>query len=157
MKSILLPLVPLLLAIRCAEAGTADGNGALALAGLVARVSPEIGGLKQGTLAKLIDGRSNFTFPAGQTIVITAQSVRCRASTVDIKSHSCELKFATHLAMLKGRPAHELFATILEIGVPPDGAAGSTFAAVSNLHCLVDPNEVKHSTGGGANCRYDPF
>jgi hypothetical protein len=43
-----------------------------------------------------------------------------------------------------------------EIGVPADGAAGSTFEAVSNLKCTIDPNQVKQKSGGGAHCDYAP-
>jgi hypothetical protein len=72
----LLPLALWLLAIGSAKAGAVDGNGAWVLASLVATVSPDIGGPKKGIMAKLIDGRSKFRFPAGETIAIEAQSIR---------------------------------------------------------------------------------
>ena len=96
-------------------------------------------------LRQLLDGRAKFAFPAGKTICVQAGKLTCRASNVDLKSYSCALK---------GRRAHELYATLAEIGVAPDGAAGSTFEAVSNLKCTIDPGAVKQSSGGGANCDY---
>jgi hypothetical protein len=42
------------------------------------------------------------------------------------------------------------------VGVPQESAAGSTFVAVSNLDCTIDPGEVKQKAGGGAHCTYDP-
>ena len=75
---------------------------------------------------------------------------------MDIASHSCDLSFGGQVISLPGRSAHELFATLAEIGVEPDGAAGSVFEAVSNLKCTVDPNQVKQKAGGGAECQYAP-
>jgi hypothetical protein len=137
-----------------AAAGTVNGNGALALAALVGNVSPYVSATKKRVLSKLLDGHSNFSFPSGHTISVNAKRVNCRASNVDIKSHSCELKFGTHNVALHGRRAHEVFATMAEIGVPSEGAAGSIYEALSNLHCTIDPNEVKQNSGGGAHCHY---
>jgi hypothetical protein len=105
---------------------------------------------------KLLDGNTEFSFPAGKTITVAAEKVTCRAGNVDIASHSCDLSFGSQVVSLKGRSAHELFATLAEIGVPPDGAAGSIFEAVSNLKCTIHPNEVKQKAGGGAECQYAP-
>jgi hypothetical protein len=157
MKSITLLLIPLLFANHAAAAGTVDGNGALALAALVGKVSPLVSAPKKRVLTKLLDGHANFSFPSGQTVSVEAEQLSCRASNVDIKSHSCELKFGNHNVVLRGTRAHELFATVAEVGVPPDGAAGSIFEAVSNLSCTIDPNEVKQNSGGGAHCQYDPL
>ena len=71
-------------------------------------------------------------YPAGHTILVKADSVVCRASNVDISAHSCQLKFgARSRATWRAARAHELYATIAEIGVRPDGAAGSVFEALS--------------------------
>jgi hypothetical protein len=40
---------------------------------------------------------------------------------VDIASHSCDLSFGGQVVSLTGRSAHELFATLEESGVEPDG------------------------------------
>jgi hypothetical protein len=137
-------------------AGTTSGSGALALAGLVGNLSPSLGAVEKSGLMKLLDGKTDFSFPAGKTITVGAEKVTCRAGNVDITSHSCDLSFGGQVMSLTGRNAHELFATLAEIGVEPDGAAGSVFEAVSNLKCTIDPNEVKQKSGGGAECHYAP-
>lgn len=156
MTTVRVLLISLLLATPAA-AGTVNGNGALALASLVGTVSPNVSATKRRVLSKLLDGHANFIFPAGHTISVAAKQVSCRASNVDIKSHSCELKFGPHTVTLRGRQAHEVFATLAEVGVPAEGAAGSIYEALSNLHCTIDPNEVKQNSGGGAHCHYTPF
>ena len=135
-------------------AETADGSGALALAALVAQTSPLLGPVPKQLLAKLLDGDSKVSFPAGQTISVIADKLTCKASNVDITLHACELVFGTRTMKLSGRSAHELYATLAEIGVPPDGAAGSVYEAVTQLACTVDPNEIKQMSGGGAHCDY---
>jgi hypothetical protein len=139
-----------------ASAETADGSGALALAALVGETSPVLGASDKAVLAKFLNGQTNITYPTGQTIAVAAGKVACRAGNVDLTSHSCELAFDSKTVMLSGRRAHELYATLAEIGVAPDGAAGSTFEALSNLKCTIDPSEVKQKSGGGAHCDYSP-
>jgi hypothetical protein len=139
-----------------ASAETADGSGALALAALVGETSPVLGASDKAVLAKFLNGQTNITYPTGQTIAVAADKVACRAGNVDLTSHSCELAFDSKTVMLSGRRAHELYATLAEIGVAPDGAAGSTFEALSNLKCTIDPNEVKQKSGGEAHCDYSP-
>ena len=138
----LLLLMGLLLAPRAASAETVDGSGALALAGLLGIVSPLLGAQEKDVLNKLLDGKADFTFPKGKTISVVAARVACKASNVDIKSHSCNLSFGKQNVALKGRAAHELYATLIEIGVPPDAGAGSVFEAIGKLDCKIDPNEV---------------
>jgi hypothetical protein len=159
MKSIrllLLMALTSLIAPRAASAATVDGSGALALAALVGGNSPLLSAPEKDVLTKFLDGQANVSFPAGQTISVMAQKLSCRASNVDITSHSCALTFGSKDVTLKGRRAHELFATLAEIGVSPDGAAGSVFEAVAKLKCTIDPNEVKQNSGGGAHCDYAP-
>lgn len=150
----LLLLVGLLLAPGAASAEAADGSGALALAGLVGIVSPLLGAQEKDVLNKLLDGKADFTFPKGKTILVVAAKLTCKASNVDIKSHSCDLGFGKQDVALKGRAAHELYATLIEIGVPPDAGAGSVFEAIGKLDCKIDPNEVIENAGGGAHCDY---
>jgi hypothetical protein len=130
----------------------ANGSGALALAALVGNVAPSLGAAEKSALMKLLDGKTDFSFPAGKAATVAAQKITCRAGNVDITSHSCDLTFGGQVVSLKGRSAHELFATLAEIGVQPDGAAGSLL----NLKCTIDPNEVKQKSGGGAECQYAP-
>ena len=153
MKSVAVLLTSLLLA-NPAAAGTVNGSGALALAALVGNVSPNVSATKKRVLSKLLNDHANFSFASGHTISVVAKKVSCRASNVDIKSHSCEFKFGTHNVVLHGRRAHEVFATMAEVGVPSEGAAGSIYEALTNLRCTIDPNEVKQNSGGGARCHY---
>jgi hypothetical protein len=86
---------------------------------------------------------ANVRYAPNKKITLTAGGVNCRASNVDITLHSCDLTFEAKKVATHGRKAHELYATLAEMGVPPDGAAGSIFEAVSNLDCTIDPGEVK--------------
>jgi hypothetical protein len=153
-RSSLLILSAMLIAPGPALAGTADGSGALALAALVGQISPLLGAPEKDVLSKLLNGEADFGFPKGKTISVEAAKVSCRASNVDIKSHSCELSFGAQTVTLKGRAAHELYATLIEIGVPPDAGAGSVFEALAKLDCKIDPGEVTANAGGGAHCNY---
>jgi hypothetical protein len=114
-------LLSLLFANNPALAGTSSGSGALALAALVGNVSPSLGAVEKSGLMKLLDGKTDFSFPAGTTITVAAEKVTCRAGNVDIASHSCDLSFGGQVVSLTGRSAHELFATLEESGVEPDG------------------------------------
>lgn len=139
-----------------ALAESADGNGALALAALVAENSPLLGATDKAVLAKFLNGQTNVAYPAGETTLVSADKITCRASNVDITEHSCDLAFGKKTVMLMGRRAHELYTTLAEIGVQAEGAAGSSFAALSDLKCAINPSEVEDKSGGGAHCDYSP-
>jgi hypothetical protein len=139
-----------------ALAESADGNGALALAALVAENSPLLGATDKAVLAKFLNGQTNVAYPAGETTLVSADKIACRASNVDITEHSCDLAFGKKTVMLMGRRAHELYTTLAEIGVQAEGAAGSSFAALSDLKCAINPSEVEDKSGGGAHCDYSP-
>ncbi len=156
MKPIAFLTIPLLLANNAAFAGSIDGNGALALAALVAEHSPNVAASEKTVLAKFLNGQTNMSYLPNKRITGAAGAVTCRASNVDITHHSCDLTFRAKKVATRGRKAHELYATLAEVGVPPDGAAGSIFEAVSNLDCTIDPAEVKQKAGGGAHCTFDP-
>ncbi len=156
MRTAALLLLMLLAAMESAAAASASGSGALALAGLIAESSPLVPQAQKRVMVYLLNGNPAFNFPAGQKIKIAADKVVCRASNVDISAHSCALTFGSKTINLMGRRAHELFATVGEVGVPPDGAAGSVFEALSHLDCSIDPNEIKQKAGGGASCSFDP-
>jgi hypothetical protein len=40
------------------------------------------------------------------------------------------------------------------VGVAPEGAAGTVYAGLTKLRCLVDPNEVLNKDGSGASCEF---
>jgi hypothetical protein len=150
-----LVLAALLLALpQSASAANVDGNGALALAALIAEHSPLLTGAQKSTMARLFNGILTPP-PPGATIVVKADNVVCRTSNVDITEHSCALTFGPRTVNLKGRRAHELYATIGEVGVAPDGAAGSVFESLSNLNCTIKPSEVADRAGAGASCTFD--
>jgi hypothetical protein len=150
------PLIPLLLINHAAFAGSAGGNSALALAALAAEHSPTVKAGNRKVLEKFLNGQTNVSYLPNEKITVAAGAVSCRASNVDITQHSCDLTFGTKKVTTIGRKAHELYATLAEAGVPPDGAAGSVFEAVAHLDCTIDPAEVKQKAGGGAHCKFDP-
>jgi hypothetical protein len=155
MKLIALPILALALATQSASADTAAGQRALALAALVAEHSPLLGGQDKQAVVRLFQGSLAFPFPAGRKITVQADSIVCRASNVDITSRSCTLTFGARAPTLSGRRAHELFATLAEVGVPEDGAAGSVFVGLSQLNCTIDPAVIKQKAGGGADCTFN--
>jgi hypothetical protein len=156
MKLFAAMLIPLTVAISPAFAGSIDGNGALALAALVAEHSPNVIARDKLVLLRFLNGQADAHYMGAKKISVKADQLSCRASNVDITQHSCDLTFGAKKPSFNGRKAHELYATLAEVGVPPDGAAGSIFEALSNLDCTIDPAEVKQKAGGGAHCSYDP-
>ncbi len=136
--------------------GSLTGSGALALAALVGWHSPNVTTNDKQILATMLIGDLAFTFPPNGQISVIADSVSCRSSNVDISEHDCTLKFGAATQTFKGREAHELYATLIENGAAPDGAAGSIYAALSHLDCVIKPDEVKQKAGGGASCTSQP-
>lgn len=155
-KNILLLALSFLLAAPAAIAATVSGNGALSFAALVGQQSPYLTKAEKNLLLKYLNGNAKAPFPKGKTVVVKADSVTCRISNVDITAHSCDLKFGVRTVALSGRTAHELYATLIENGVPSDGAAGSIFEAIGALDCKIAPAEVADEGGGGAKCEYTP-
>lgn len=143
-------------AASAADASQAFGSGALALAALVGGDSPLLGDEDKAALTKLLDGDTTFDFPKDKSIPITADKVACHASNIDIAEHDCTLSFGKQDVTLKGRVAHELYATLLEAGVQPDPGAGNIWVSASKLDCAINVAEVKEKAGGGAKCSYTP-
>jgi hypothetical protein len=144
-----------LLAASRATAADISGAGALALAGIVAENTPQISVSERNNLASFLNGKSARFFPARKTIQVLADSIECKASNVAIVERSCLLKFGGKSRTITGRKAHELYATLVEVGVTPEGAAGSAYASAYGLDCAIQPAEVRQNSGGGATCRYD--
>jgi hypothetical protein len=138
-----------------AASGSASGPGALALAGVVAAHSSVLGSFDRRAMARLFAGNSAINFPPNVKISVTADSIVCRESDVDITSRSCELTFGAGKRSLKGREANELFATLAAAGVASEGAAGSIIEGVTKLVCTIDPNEIRQKAGGGAQCTFE--
>lgn len=153
-RAILLSLV-LLLVSRPVWAATAMGHSAMALAGVVAPHALALSHRDKAVIAALFDGHDP-AYPAGQKISVKADSVTCLAGDVSINTFSCKLTFGKSTLELTGRKASEIYATLIEAGVPGDGAAGKIYELVAQLSCTIDPNEIKQNTGGGASCTFTP-
>jgi hypothetical protein len=95
---------------------TTNGPSALALAAIVASHSRALGVVDRNVLARLFGGRSNFGYPANRKITVSAESIDCKVSNVDITDRSCALAFSASNREIKGREAHELYATLVESG-----------------------------------------
>jgi hypothetical protein len=141
--------------ITLAQAASASGPSALALAAVVAEHSPVLRSFDRRAVRRLFDGHSNIFFPPNRKISVKADSVSCRASDVDITARSCELVFGHRKRHFTGRQANEVFATLAAAGVASEGAAGSINEAIKNLVCTLDPKVIKEKAGGGADCMFD--
>jgi hypothetical protein len=135
-----------------AEAGTINGQAALALAAVVALYAP-LPAANKKAVAALFKGDTNFPYTA--KITVAADKIVCRTSNVDVTARSCELTFKTSNKTLKGREANELYATEAMAGIAADGAAESNFESLSKLSCTLEPKVLKQKGGGGAECSYE--
>jgi hypothetical protein len=156
MVRVIVLAVSLLFAVQPGRADDVSGHAGLALAALVAASSPALAAPDKSVMAALFDGKTAGPFAAGKKITIQADGVVCAAGNVDITHFSCDLTFGGKSVSLSGRQAHEMYATIGEIGVPEDGAMGKIYEGLSHLTCTVDPNEVKQATGEGVSCTFTP-
>jgi hypothetical protein len=136
-----------------AAPGSTGGPSALALAAVVAPYSSVLRSYDKRVLARLFGGHSVNGFPPDRKISVTADSVMCRVSDVDLTARSCELMFkGDKKRSLEGREAKELYATLSVAGVMTEGAAGSIVESITMLACTIDPNMVNQKDGGGADC-----
>jgi hypothetical protein len=150
------------LVVACAaSAGAADpaptkasGSTALALAGVIAPLSPTLSGAEKKAISTLFAGSSDIS--AKRAVVVTADRIVCRTGNVDITIRSCDVSFGKKVRTVNGSTANEIFATIALAGVPPDGAAGSIFESLSRLSCTIDPNAIRRRDGSGADCTFQP-
>lgn len=141
-------------AAAAAPVSGTTGNVALPLAALVGMHQPSLSQADQKALVDLLDARINFYWPIGRKITVQVDVVICKVSNVDITARACDLSFGRKKLTIKGRAAHELFATIAETGVPSDGAAGSIYESLSHMRCVIDPKQVFDRAGAGAECRF---
>jgi len=139
-----------------AAAGEAGGAAGLALAALVARQSPLLATADKRVVLGLYEGHAKDRYPAGQRVTVTADKIVCKSGNVDITLHACDLVFGGKTVALSGARAHTIYATIAEIGVPADAAAGTSYEALSRLSCTIDPNAVAEKSGGGVACTFTP-
>ena len=136
-----------------AAAVTATGPTALALAAVIAQYSPLFRPYERRVIARLFDGRTRFT--PNTKIPVTADSVVCRTSNIDVATRTCDLAFTVGKRALTGREANEVSATALAAGASSEGAAGSMVESLSKWVCTIDPNEIKKKAGGGAECTFE--
>ncbi|OKO84745.1 hypothetical protein [Bradyrhizobium sp. AS23.2] len=130
------------------------GSTALALAGVIAPLSPDLSGAEKKAVAMLFAANSDI--PYKKPIVVTADRIVCRAGNVDITTRNCEVTFGKKVRTVNGSTANEIFATEAQAGVPSDGAAGSNFESLSKLSCTIDPNAIRRKDGSGADCTFQP-
>jgi hypothetical protein len=136
-----------------AFAQSAEGSGALALSAIVGGDSPRLSAGQKAALAQLLAGDSGWA-PKASKITVDVDRILCRAGNVDITAFGCDLMFGAKTVHLSGRRANELFATLGDVGVASDGAAGTIYRGLYKLSCTIDPHEVAEASGGGADCAY---
>lgn len=137
-----------------AAPGKVSGSTAIALAGVIAPLSPILSGAEKRAVAMLFAANSDV--PHKKPIVVTADKIVCRTGNVDITVRNCEVTFGKTTRTVNGSTANEIFATEALAGVPPDGAAGSNFESLSKLSCTIDPNAIRRKDGSGADCTFQP-
>ena len=93
-----------------AAAVTATGPTALALAAVMAQHSPLVRAYDKRVIARLFGGRTNFGFTPNANISVTADSVLCSTSNVDITTRTCDLTFGVRKRASSGREANEVSA-----------------------------------------------
>lgn len=151
---LILALVLSLSGAPAAQAATTSGSTALALAGVVARLSKSLTSAEKKAVAMLFATNSDIAYK--NKIVVTADKIVCRISNVDITARSCDISFGKKSRTLHGPTANEIFATMALAGVPSDGAAGSVFESLTKLSCTIDPNAIRQKDGSGADCSFEP-
>ena len=152
LKLAALTLALSLAGVPAASAASVSGSTALALAGVVAPLSP-LPAAEKKVIAAFFAGNTNVNY--AYKITLTADKIVCRTSNVDITARSCELTFKGAKQTITGRRASEIFATEAMAGIPADGAAGSVSESLSKLNCTLDPAEIKQKAGGGATCSFE--
>jgi hypothetical protein len=153
LPAFVLTLSPASSAERPGSSGNVSGATALALAGVIAPLSPLLGSAERRAIAMLF--AANADIPYKRPVVVTADRIVCRAGNVDITVRNCEVTFGKRIKTVNGSTANEIFATEALAGVPPDGAAGSTFESLAKLSCTIDPNAIRRKDGSGASCTFE--
>jgi hypothetical protein len=131
-----------------------SGSPALALAGVIAPLSPVLTGAEKKAVAMLF--AANGDIPYKKPIVVTADKIVCRTGNVDITLRNCDVTFGKTTRTVNGPTANEIFATEALAGIRPDGAAGSNFESLTRLSCTIDPNAIRRKDGSGADCQFQP-
>jgi hypothetical protein len=154
MKAVFVLALALSLAASISAANLGPSSQ-LMLAAIVAQYSPQLEAAMKQELSRLAAGDLTKT-DTDKDFVVSADSIECRASDVDITSRSCIIMYGSKAVSLSGRPAHELFSTITEVGVLAGASAGTYTVGLSSLNCTVSPSEVSAGSGGGVHCTFRP-
>ena len=131
-----------------------SGSTALALAGVIAPLSPDLTGAEKKAVAMLF--AANAEIPYKKPIVVTVDRIVCRTGNVDITLRNCELTFGKKSRTVNGSTANEIFATEALAGIPPDGAAGSNLESLSPASCTIGPKSNPRKGSTRADCRFHP-
>jgi hypothetical protein len=142
------------LSSAAAAPATATGPSALALAAVVAAHGSLLGAFDRRALSRLFDGK-DLLITRTNKITVSADSITCKMSDVDITARSCDLTFKSHKVSVTGRAANEVYATMAVAGVMSEGAAGSIIEGITKLECTIDPQVIKQKAGGGASCTFE--
>ena len=132
---------------------TASGPSALALAAVVGSYG-ELDSFDGRAMTGLFEGK-RLVITRVDNITVTADSVVCKMSNVDLTARSCELTFKSGKRNLTGRRANEVYGTLAIAGVKSEGAADSIIESVTKLECTIDPAQIKQKSGGGAICTFE--
>ena len=137
-----------------AASATASGPSALALAAVVAAHGSLLGAFDRRAMSRLFDGK-RLVLPRVNKIIVTADSIVCKVSDVDIAARSCDLTFNKRKRTITGRDANELYGTLAVAGVMSGGAAGTITESIMKLQCTIDPMAIREKAGGGATCMFE--
>lgn len=134
-----------------AHADTSGGSPGMAFAALIAQHSPTVSAANKWRLMQYL-GNHNAGPGAPALITVTVKGLQCLSGNVAENFHNCDLTYgSTHLT-INGRAANELYATAVENGVQPDGAAGKMEFVLKDLNCTVKPHDI--GTGGAVACTW---
>jgi hypothetical protein len=125
------------------------------LAAIVAQHSPLLSSAEKQDVAHLVEGDPDSVSRDRTTIAVSASDIACKVSVVDLTSRTCEIRFGRDQVTLRGQAANELFATMLEAGVPPDPGAGQVWVHLSNLNCVLTLPDLRAKGGAGATCSFE--
>jgi len=103
-----------------------SGATALALAGVIAPLSPNLTGAEKKAVAMLF--AANADIPYKKAIVVTADRIVCRTGNVDITVRNCEVTFGKKVKTVNGSTANEIFV--------PNGRP---------VHLVLETKDVLHS------------
>ena len=134
-----------------AYADTSSGSPGMALAALIAQHSPTVSAANKWRLMQYL-GNHNAGPGAPALITVTAKGLQCLSGNVAENFHNCDLTYGGSHVSINGRAANELYATAVENGVQPDGAAGKMEFVLKDLTCTVKPHDI--GTGGAVACNW---